>query len=449
LVCKRVKAARPSMIAVSAMIIGVLFGCAVGLREHAYYRIQIKPQRCRMQINNIANRIVAALVLIGVLTLTGCGQQSKGGPPQGGPPEVAIVEVKTETVAITTELAGRTSAYLVAEVRPQVGGIIQKRLFNEGADVRAGQVLFRIDAAPFQAALDNAKAGLNRSEANLLAIRLKADRLRELLADKAVSQQDYDDAAGALKQTEADIQYWKATVDTALINLKYTSVKAPISGRIGRSNVTEGALVTAQQPIALATIQRLDPVYVDVPQSTTEVLRLRRRLEEGHLKHNGQVRNKVRLILEDDTRYPLEGALQFRDVTVDPTTGSVILRVVFPNPKGFLLPGMFVRAVVEEGVNEHAVLVPQQAVSRDPKGNPVALIVDAEGKVQQRMLTLDRAIGDKWLVSSGLSPGDRVIVEGMQKVKPGASVKVVPFGAGSENNSGERAKKAPPAAKAN
>jgi len=187
-----------------------------------------------MQINNIANRIVAALVLIGVLTLNGCGQQSKGGPPQGGPPEVAIVEVKPETVAITTELAGRTSAYLVAEVRPQVGGIIQKRLFNEGADVRAGQVLFRIDAAPFQAALNNAKAGLNRSEANLLAIRLKADRLRELLADKAVSQQDCDDAAGALKQTEADIQYWKATVDTALINLKYTSVKAPISGRIGR-----------------------------------------------------------------------------------------------------------------------------------------------------------------------------------------------------------------------
>jgi membrane fusion protein (multidrug efflux system) len=402
-----------------------------------------------MQINNIANRIVAALVLIGVLTLTGCGQQTTGGPPQGGPPEVAVVEVKPETVAITTELAGRTSAYLVAEVRPQVGGIIQKRLFNEGADVRAGQVLFRIDAAPFQAALNNATAGLSRSEANLLAIRLKADRLRELLADKAVSQQDSDDAVAALKQTEADIQYWKATVETARINLGYTSVTAPISGRIGRSNVTEGALVTAHQPTALVTIQRLDPMYVDVPQSTTDLLRLRRRLEDGRLNHNGQIRNKVRLLLEDDSQYPWEGALQFRDVTVDPTTGSVILRVVFPNPKGVLLPGMFVRAVVEEGVNEQAILVPQQAVSRDPKGNPVALIVDAEGKVQQRMLTLDRAIGDKWFVSSGLAPGERVIIEGMQKVKPGASVKVVPFEAGSEKNSGERKNTVPPAAKSN
>ena len=400
-----------------------------------------------MQINNIVNRIVAALVLIGVLTLAGCGQQTTGGPSQGGPPEVAVVMIQPKQVVITTELSGRTSAYLVAEVRPQVGGIIQKRLFNEGADVRAGQVLFRIDAAPFQAALDNAKAGLSRSEANLSAIRLKADRLRELLVDKAVSQQDYDDAAGTLKQTEADIQYWKAMVDTALINLKYTSVTAPISGRIGRSNVTEGALVTAQQPIALATIQQLDPVYVDVPQSTTEVLRLRRRLEEGRLDNNGQIRNKVRLLLEDDSKYPLEGVLQFRDVTVDPTTGSVILRVVFPNPKGILLPGMFVRAVVEEGVNQQALLVPQQAASRDMKGNPSALIVDADGKVQQRMLTLDRAIGDKWLVSSGLAPGDRVIVEGMQKLKPGASVKVVPFEAGSEINSGERKNAAPPAAK--
>ena len=403
-----------------------------------------------MQICPRSKLIAIGGVLTGLLILAGCGQQnSAGGRPPGGPPEVAVVTLQPQHLVITTELSGRTSANRVAEVRPQVGGIIQKRLFNEGADVRAGQVLFRIDAAPFQAALDNAKAGLSRAEANLQAIRLKADRLRELLADKAVSQQDCDDAAGALKQTEADIQYWKATVDTALINLKYTSVKAPISGRIGRSNVTEGALVTAQQPIALATIQRLDPVYVDVPQSTTEVLRLRRRLEEGHLKHNGQVRNKVRLILEDDTRYPLEGALQFRDVTVDPTTGSIILRVVFPNPKGFLLPGMFVRAVVEEGVNEHAVLVPQQAVSRDPKGDPIALIVDAEGKVQQRMLTLDRAIGDKWLVSSGLSPGDRVIVEGMQKVRPGAFVKIVPFESGSGKTNGEQKNAAPLSSKSN
>ena len=234
-------------------------------------------------------------------------------------------------------------------------------------------------------------------------------------------------------------------VETARINLKYTSVNAPISGRIGRSNVTEGALVMSNQPTALSTIQRLDPMYVDVPQSTTELLRFRRRLEEGRLSHNGQIRNKVRLLLEDGTKYPLEGALQFRDVTVDPTTGSVILRIVFPNPKGVLLPGMFVRAVVEEGLNPKALLIPQQGVSRNPKGDPLALIVDAEGKVQQRMLTLDRAIGDAWLVSSGLAPGDRVIVEGIQKVRPGATVKAVPFETGSENNNGEQKSAAPPA----
>jgi membrane fusion protein, multidrug efflux system len=403
-----------------------------------------------MKIYDMAKRIATGGVLAGILILGGCGQQTTtGGPPQGGPPEVAVVTIQPKRLVITTELAGRISANLVAEVRPQVGGIIQERLFTEGSDVKAGQVLFRIDTAPFQAALNNAKAALSRSEANLSAIRLRADRLRELLVDKAVSQQDYDDAAAALKQTEADIQYYKATVETARINLGYTSVTAPISGRIGRSNVTEGALVTAYQPAALATIQQLDPMYVDVPQSTTELLRLRRRLEEGGLHHGGEIRNKVRLVLEDDAKYPLEGALQFRDVTVDPTTGSVILRVVFPNPKGVLLPGMFVRAVVEEGVNPKALLVPQQAVSRDPKGNPAALIVDAEGKVAQRMLLLDRAIGDAWLVSSGLALGDRVIVEGMQKVRPGASVKVVPFEKGGEKNGGGSKKAAPPSAKLN
>ena len=334
-------------------------------------------------------------------------------------------------------------------MRPQVGGIIQKRLFTEGSDVKVDQVLYQIDPATYQAALDNAKAALMRSEANLPAIRLKADRLRELLVDKAVSQQDYDDAAAALKQTEADIQYWKAMVETALINLKYTAVTAPISGRIGRSNVTVGALVTAQQPTALATVQRLNPIYVDVPQSTTEVLRLRRSLEEGRLDQNGASQKKIQLILEDGTAYPLAGTLQFRDVTVDPTTGSVILRAIFPNPNGVLLPGMFVRTVVPEGVDKKATLIPQQAVTRDPTGNPFTLIVDAASKVQLRMLRLDRAIGDQWLVSSGLAPGDRVIIEGMQKVTPGASVKVVPFEMGSTTSSGERKKALTPPAKSN
>jgi len=336
----------------------------------------------------------------------------------------------------------------VADVRPQVNGIIQKRLFTEGADVRAGQVLFQIDAAPFQAALDNAQASLSRSEANLAAVRPRAERLRELVAEKAVSQQDYDDAAAALKQAQADIRYWQAMVETARINLGYTSVKAPISGRIGKSGFTEGALVTAQQPLVLATIQQMDPIYVDVPQSSTEVLRLRR-LGDGRIHPGKNNRNKVRLILEDGTPYPGEGALQFRDVTVDQATGSVILRVIFSNPKGMLLPGMFVRAVVEEGVNPKALLIPQQAVSRDSKGNPFTLIVDGQGKVEQRPLVLDRAMGDKWLVSSGLAPGERVIVEGVQKAKPGAVVKVVPFAAGGETNRGERKDAAPAPAKKN
>ena len=395
-----------------------------------------------MQINDRAKRIATVGVLAVSLILGGCGQQTTG--TQSMTPEVAVVTIKPKQVVITTELGGRTSANLVAEVRPQVGGIIQKRLFTEGSDVKAGQPLFQIDLSLYQAALDNAKAALSRSEANLSAIRLKADRLRELLADKAVSQQDYDDAAAALKQTQADIQYWQANVETARINLKYTSITAPISGRIGKSSVTVGSLVTASQGTVLATIQQLDPMYVDVPQSTAEVLRLRRGLKEGRLDQNGTNQKRVQLILEDGTTYPLEGTFQFRDVTVDPTTGSVILRVVFPNPKSVLLPGMFVRAVVQEGVNKQAILIPQQAVSRDPKGNPLTLIVDAESKVQLRMLTLDRAIGDQWLVSSGLAPGERVVIEGLQKVKPGASVRAVPFATDGEKTSGEGKNAAPP-----
>ena len=399
-----------------------------------------------MQIFKRAGYKAVVGIFLGVLIAAGCGQQTAGGPPQGGPPEVAVVTIQPRAVTTTAELAGRTSAHQVAEVRPQVGGIVQKRLFTEGADVKAGQVLYRIDPATYQAAFDNARAALARSEANLPAIRLRAERMKELLADKAVSQQDYDDASASLKQAEADVQYWKATVENARINLKYTSVTAPISGRIGRSSVTEGALVSAQQPSALATIQRLDPMYVDVPQSTAELLRLRRSTEEGRLDPNGAGQKKVRLILDDGRPYPLEGTLQFRDVTVDPTTGSVVLRAVFPNPKGILLPGMYVRAVVQEGVRRQAILVPQQGVSRDPKGNPLVLVVDNEGKVQQRMITTDRAIGDQWLVASGLAAGEKVIVEGMQKARPGATVKTVPFVAEDENNAGKAKDAAAPAA---
>lgn len=379
--------------------------------------------------------------------LIGCGQPSPA--IKQSPPEVAIVEVKTERVSITTELPGRTSAYLVAEVRPQVGGIIQKRLFVEGADVTSGEVLYQIDPATYQAAYASAKAALARAQANVTAIRYRAERYKELVAIRAVSQQDHDDATAALKQAEADVEAGKAAVETARINLAYTQVKAPISGRIGKSSVTVGALVTASQPIALATIQQIDPVYVDVTQSSASMLRLQQSMAEGTLKRDRANRAKVRLVLEDNSIYPLEGALQFQDVTVDPTTGSYLLRIIFPNPKRVLLPGMYARAILEEGINEQAILIPQQGVSRDPKGNPSSLIVDAKGKVQQRMLKLDRTIGDKWLVSSGLEPGDRVILEGMQKVKPGVSVKAVPFSTNGKNNGGQNRHAAPSTTKLN
>ena len=368
--------------------------------------------------------------------MTACNRHIQAPPSMV--PEVATVTVARQRVELTTELPGRTSPYRVAEIRPQVNGLIQKRLFTEGSDVQADQVLYQIDPAPFQAALDNAKAALGRAEANLPALQLKADRYKQALADKAVAQQDLDDATAALKQAEADVAYYQAMEETARINLGYTRVVSPISGRIGRSSVTDGAIATAYQPMALATIQQLDPIYVDVPQSTTELLRL----EEKRMDRDGTNANQVDLILEDGAKYPLQGTLQFRDVSVDPTTASVILRMVFPNPNGVLLPGMFVLAVVKEGVNEQGILIPQQAVSRDPKGNPLALIVNASGKVEQRSIVLDRAIGDQWLVSSGLAPGDRVIAEGMQKVQPGVPVKEVPFGTGGKPGAQPAAKPA-------
>jgi len=373
---------------------------------------------------------VLAVALMAVAGLFGCGQ-SKGGPASQTL-EVAVVTLQAEPVALTTELAGRTVAYRVAEVRPQVSGIVLKRLFTEGSDVREGQVLYQIDPAPFQAALDNARAALARSEANLPTVRLREERFRSLLVDKAVSQQEYDDAAATLNQTEADIKYWKAMVEQAKINLGYTKVTAPISGRIGRSTVTEGALVTAHQPIALATIQQLDPIYVDVPRSTTEVLQFRRELEEKKVIRRGESLKKVRLFLEDGSLYPWTGTLQFQEVTVDQSTGSVMLRIVFPNPRWTLLPGMFVRASVETGVNPQAILCPQQAVMHNPKGEAYVYLVNDKNEVEMRTIAVERTIGDKWLVSSGLAPGERAVMEGMQRVRPGAIVKAVPFSPGSQ-----------------
>lgn len=392
------------------------------------------------------NLLKLAAVSMSLISLAACGPGGKppGGPggPGGGMPQVSVVTLQPQkNVTLSTVLPGRTSAYRIAEIRPQVSGLIQKRLFAEGALVKAGDVLYQIDSASFQAALDNARAALARSEANLPAIRARAERFRELLTDKAVSQQDAEDTAAALKQAEADVASWQAQVESARINLGYTRITAPISGRIGKSNVTEGAIVTAYQPMALAMIQQLDPVYVDVPQSSNDLLRLRHRLEQGGLKHGGKEQNKVGMLLEDGHPYPRDGVLEFRDVTVDPSTGSITLRMVFPNPDGVLLPGMFVRATVEEGALDEAILVPQQGVLRNPKGEPYVFVVDNEGKVGIRTLTLEREIGDQWLVTAGLASGDRVVVEGvqiLQMLRPGTpvTVKAEPFQASTTPSAG-------------
>ncbi len=413
-----------------------------------------------------------ALFFCGLL-LTAC-ERKPTAAPLPPTPEVTTITVTKTLVLLTTELPGRTAPYLIAEIRPQISGLIQKRLFKEGSEVKAGQKLYEIDPAPYQAAMDNAlanlevsrkaadqaraalnasMAGVARQQATVTFARTNRKRFEDLLKEKAVSDSDCEQAVtaaqvaeatlkvveadvqsaqGAVAAAEAAIQQATAALQTAKINLAYTTITAPISGRIGKSTVTDGAIVTAYQPMTLATIQQMDPIYVDVPQSTSEMLRLKRRLEDGRLLRNGTDLDQVRIVQEDGTAYPLEGTLQFRDVSVDPTTGSVILRMVFPNPDSALLPGMFVRAVIKEGVNEQAILVPQQAVSRDTKGNPVALVVGAEGIVEQRILTLDRELGNQWLVATGLKPGEQVIAEGVQKVHPGVKVIASPFAGGNK-----------------
>jgi membrane fusion protein (multidrug efflux system) len=382
-------------------------------------------QRNSMLLGAAAAAAVAAM-------LAGCGAK-QAGPAQGGAqqaPEVAVFTVTPQALAMSTELPGRTAAYQVAEVRPQVGGLIQKRLFTEGADVKAGVQLYQIDAATYQAAYNSAKANLAKAKANLAAAAPKVARYKELVAIEGVSRQDYDDAVAAHEQAKAEVEAAQAAVDSARINVDYTKVASPISGRISRSNVTPGALVTAGQATALTTVQQLDPIYVDVTQSSEELLRLKREMESGSLKKaNGQA--AVTLLLADGSKYALPGKLQFSDVSVDPGTGNVTLRALFPNPKHDLLPGMFVRAVLETGVSEQAIAVPQMGVTRNPKGEATALVLNKEGKVEQRVLQTGGTIGDKWLVKSGLVAGDRVIVEGLQKVKPGAPAVVAKNSSGT------------------
>lgn len=390
----------------------------------------MNPQNTNSQKNQILRKSLTALAiftaLLLMLPLQGCNEK-KAATNAVPPPEVSVYTVKIEEVSLATELPGRVNPMLVAEVRPQIGGIIQKRLFEEGSDVKEGDVLYQIDPALYKAAYDKAKADLERAEAQIISLKNKFERYEKLIKSSAVSQQEYDDANSAYKTAEADIHACKAAAETARINLEYTQIKAPISGRIGKSNITVGALVTANHLTALAVIQQLDPIYVDVSQSSTSLLRIRQEIEKGLLKNDKENHSKAKAILEDETLYPLEGIQKFRDVTVDQTTGSFILRIVFPNPEKVLLPGMFVRAIIGTGINSQAILVPQQAVSRDAKGRPVSLAVDNEGKVSQKILTIAQAVGNRWLVSNGLAAGDRVIVEGLQKARPGMTVKAVPF----------------------
>ena len=338
------------------------------------------------------------------------------------PPEVGVVTLKAQSVTLTRELPGRTNPYLVAEVRPQATGIVKERLFTEGGSVKAGQPLYQLDDALYRAEVAAAKASLARAQATRDTAALNARRSAELVKIDAVSRQDDEVAQAALKQAEADVAATKAALDRAEINLAYARISSPISGRIGKSAVTPGALVTANQAAALATVQALDPIYVDVTQSSSELLELRKQLAAGRLKTARDL--PVEIVLEDGTRHRQPGKLAFSEATVDPDTGSYTLRVVVPNPDQVLLPGIYVRAIIGGGVREGAILVPQRGIARDPKGNASAMLLNAEGKVEARPVKVSRTLGDQWLVEEGLAAGDRVIVEGLQKIAPGMPAKV-------------------------
>ena len=360
------------------------------------------------------------------LLAAGCGGKPQPQPGSDAVP-VTVVTLTSGTITLTRELPGRTAPYLVAEVRPQVDGIITGRLFTEGGTVKAGQPLYQLDDATYRASLASASASLARAEATLRSARLTAERSQELLAMNAVSEQDDENAAAALQQAEADVAAARAAEQSARVILGYARITAPISGRIGRSSVTQGALVTANQQAPLAVIQQLDPIYVDLTQSSAEWLELQKAVDAGRLRRDSNL--PVTVVLEDGTEYSHDGRLEFREVSVDPTTGSFALRVVVPNPDHLLLPGMYVRAVVRTGVRQDAVLAPQQGILRDPRGNTNAMVVGKDGTVEARPVRVSQAIGDQWLVEDGLSAGDQVIIEGLQKIRPGVPVKATEAGA--------------------
>lgn len=374
-----------------------------------------------MNKNRGLTPLAAVLMLSGSLVLTGCDNKDSQQAGQQQAPEVGITTLKSAPLKITTDLPGRTSSFRIAEVRPQVSGIILKRNFVEGSDIKAGESLYQIDPATYKAAYDSAKGDLAQAQANAQIAALTVKRYKPLLGTKYISQQDYDTAAATQSQTAAAVQASQAAVESARINLAYTKVTSPISGRIGKSSVTEGALVQSGQTTALATVQQLDPIYVDVTQSSEDFIRLREELNSGKLQQTDG-KAEVKLLTQDDKEYPQSGTLEFSDVTVDETTGSITLRAVFPNPNHNLLPGMFVRARLDEGTNPNALLVPQQGITRSPTGQATAMVVGAGNKVEVRNVTADQAFGDKWLVTAGLKEGDKVIVTGLQRVKPGAAV---------------------------
>jgi len=377
------------------------------------------------------------LMLIPLLVtfVLGACSRSADVPAPKAAAEVGTVTVKPEPQSVSTELPGRTVAYLTADIRPQISGIIQRRLFTEGANVKQGQALYQIDPATYQAAHDSAKASLSKAEATLRASKLKAERYIELNKIDAVSKQDNDDAQSVLSENQAALEVARAALKTAAINLGFTRIAAPISGRIETSTVTPGALVVAQQSVALTTIQKIDPIYVDVTQSSVDVLRMRRELASGNIKAIGRDEAPVKLVLEDGSVYPNQGKLKFSGLSVNTGTGMITLRAEFPNPDGILLPGMYVRAQLEEAVDETAILVPQKAVTRDATGAATVLILSDAGKVERRALTVGRAIGNRWWVNAGLQAGDKVIVDGLQKIRAGDSVRAVDMSAGSSNPS--------------
>jgi membrane fusion protein, multidrug efflux system len=367
-------------------------------------------------------RMLAGLALAALSVLvSGCARHAPPPPPK---PAVTVVDLRAKPVSLTTELPGRVSAYRIAEVRPQVSGVLLKRLFKEGDLVAAGQQLYQIDPAPYEAALASARAILAHARASVTAAKLTEERYKALSEAHAVSRQDYDNAVATLLQDEADVASGEAAVRTAEINLAYTKVYAPISGRTGRSSVTEGALVTANQATSLLTVTQLDPVYVDLTQPSTTIVRLKRELASGQIRRLDGNEAPTKLLLEDGTAYEYPGRMEFSEVTVDQGTGSVTLRAIFPNSQDLLLPGMFVRATIQEGVREGAVLAPQQGITHAPDGTATALVVGTNDMVEKRSVELDRAIGDQWVVTKGLAAGDRLIVGGLQRVKPGAQVTV-------------------------